>query len=89
MAVTHGMNVDEVTNLGTTLQSQASNIRDMVGLLEGAISGTTWMGPDADQFKGQWWPEHKQHLMAVAEQLHGFGQSAINNATDQVTASSH
>ena len=89
MAVTHGMNVDEVNQLGHQLQTQAGNIRDMVGQLEGVISGTTWMGPDADQFKGQWWPEHKQHLLAVAEQLHGFGQSALNNASDQVTASGH
>jgi hypothetical protein len=89
MAVTHGMNVDEVNQLGHQLQTQAGNIRDMVGQLEGVISGTTWMGPDADQFKGQWWPEHKQHLLAVAEQLHGFGQSALNNASDQVNASGH
>jgi uncharacterized protein YukE len=89
MAVTHGMNVEEVTALGTTLQTQAGHIRDMVGQLEGAINGTTWMGPDADQFKGQWWPEHKQHLLAVAEQLHGFGQSAKNNATEQMNTSGH
>jgi uncharacterized protein YukE len=89
MAVTHGMNVEEVNALGATLQTQAGHIRDMVGQLEGAINGTTWMGPDADQFKGQWWPEHKQHLLAVAEQLHGFGQSAKHNAEAQVTASGH
>lgn len=87
MAVTHGMNVDEVNSLGSQLQTQADNIQQLVGQLEGAINGTTWMGPDADQFKGQWWPEHKQRLLAVADGLQGFGQSAINNASDQVGAS--
>jgi hypothetical protein len=88
-AVTHGMNVEEVKNLGHTLQTQADNIRNLVGQLDGLVNGTTWMGPDADQFKGQWWPEHKQHLLAVSEQLHGFGQSALNNASDQVGTSGH
>ena len=88
-AVSHGMNVEEVNTLGRNLQHQADAIKQMVGQLEGVIHGTTWMGPDADQFKGQWWPEHKQHLLAVSEQLHGFGQSALNNATDQVNISGH
>ena len=88
-AFTHGMNVEEVNNLGRTLKEQASAIQTMIGHLDGAISGTTWVGPDADQFKGQWWPEHKQHLQAVAQQLDGFGQSAMNNASDQVSASGH
>jgi hypothetical protein len=89
VTVSHGMNVDEVRNLGHQLQTQAQHIRDLVSQLEGQINSATWLGPDATTFKTQWWPEHRQHLQAAAEGLNGFGQSALNNASDQEGASSH
>lgn len=89
MAVTHGMNVDEVRNLGQQLQTQAQHVRDLVSRLEGQINSTTWLGPDATTFKTQWWPEHRQQLQAAAEGLQGFGQSALNNASEQESTSSH
>lgn len=83
MTVSHGMNVEEVKALGAQLQQSAQQIRDLVAQLNGAVGNATWMGPDATTFKGTWWPEQQGHLNAAAEGLHGFGQSAINNANAQ------
>jgi surface antigen len=85
--VTHGMNVDEVDALGGLLQSKADQLRHLIRDLEAVLSRTVWDGPDAVAFKQQWWPDHRGRLQAVAEQVHGFGQSALNNATEQRTAS--
>ncbi len=87
MSFTHGMNVEQVSQLGRTLQAKADEITTMIGQIDGQLNGTTWEGPDAQQFKGQWWPEHKGHLQQVAEQIRGFGQSALNNASEQEAAS--
>ncbi|MGY1812873.1 hypothetical protein [Blastococcus sp. SYSU D00820] len=89
MSVSHGMNIDEVRSLGTQLQTQADAIRTAVAQLEGAINNATWVGPDATTFKTAWWPEKRTLLQQAAEQLHGFGQSAINNANEQEQVSSH
>jgi hypothetical protein len=84
-----GMNVEEVQNLGRQLQTHGENLRNLVNQLEAAVNGATWLGQDATQFKTQWWPEHKGQLTQVAQGLHDFGQSALNNASDQINASSH
>jgi hypothetical protein len=83
----YGMNIEQVRQLGNTLQAKAEEIRSMVSQIDGQLNGTTWEGPDAQQFKGQWWPEHKNHLLTAAEGIHGFGQSALNNASEQEATS--
>lgn len=84
-----GMNVEEVENLGRLLQQQADHINQVIGQLDSAVHNANWQGQDANTFKGSWWPDHKNQLSQVAQGLHGFGQSALNNASDQRTASSH
>jgi len=88
-AISHGMNIEEVRRLGQQLQTQSQTINQLVSQLEGAINSASWLGPDATTFKTQWWPQHRQHLRAAAEGLHGFGQSALNNASAQEGVSSH
>ena len=87
MSFTHGMNVEQVRQLGNTLQSKAEEVRSLVGQIDGQLNGTTWEGPDAQRFKGSEWPEHKNRLMQAAEVLQNFGQSALNNASAQESTS--
>jgi uncharacterized protein YukE len=89
MAITHGMNVEEVRALGHQLQQQAQHIHELVGQLEAAVNSANWVGPDSVTFKGTWWPEHSRMLRTSADQLHGFGQSALNNATEQEQVANH
>lgn len=87
--ITHGMNPEEVNALGVQLQSVSDQIQQIVNQLESSVSSTTWVGPDAQQFKTQWWPQHKGQLSNVANELHSFGQSAKNNASEQLNVSGH
>lgn len=89
MAITHGMNPEEVEALGKELQTMAEQVNTMCGQLSSKVGATTWVGPDATTFKGDWWPKHEAHLRAVANDLHGFGQSALNNASEQRNVSGH
>ena len=87
MTVTHGMNVAEVDGLGQRLQMGADRLVAICAELDSVVRGSTWAGPDADRFSFEWWPAHKARLLSASERLHGFGQSALNNAGEQRVAS--
>ena len=82
-ALTHGMNPDEVEGLGHRLKQAGDQITALINELNGRVSSTTWEGPDAQKFKQSWWPEHRTRLQQIATAVNGFGQSALNNATEQ------
>jgi hypothetical protein len=77
------MNVAEVEKLGADLQTIAGDIAGIVKRLEKQIGTTTWVGTDANRFKNEWWPGHRSKLSQIHNDLHGFGQSAKNNASEQ------
>ncbi len=81
--ITHGMNPDEVDRLGGDLQRIASDIAAKIKEIESKIGSTSWVGPDARKFKDEWWPGHRSSLKKIQSDLHGFGQSAKNNASEQ------
>lgn len=88
MAISHGMNVEEVDRLGRDLQDIAREIDRIVTRLNKQIGSTTWVGNDANRFKNEWWPGHRTKLKAIQSDLDGFGQSAKNNAEEQRRISS-
>ena len=85
--LTHGMNIEEVRALGQMLQAKKGEIEQLIHQIEAKVSSAGWEGPDARTFKDQWWPEHRGHLSQMGEALHGFGVSAMNNASAQESAS--
>ena len=85
--ISHGMNVAEVQELGNKLKIAATQIHDMIGMLNGKVANTSWVGPDASKFKNDWWPQHRTHLQSMQNDLNGFGQSALNNASEQAKVS--
>jgi len=87
MALTHGMNVEEVRQLGQHLQASKGTIENLIREIEGKVNGAGWQGPDATRFKTEWWPQHRTQLNKIADDLHGFGQSALNNAQEQENVS--
>ncbi len=87
MAVTHGMNVEEVRRLGSQLKSVSEQINDIVRRLNAQVGSTSWVGPDASRFKDQVWPEHRSQLARVSGDLQSFGQTAMSNAAEQEQAS--
>ncbi len=87
MAISHGMNIEEVRSLGQRLKQESQNLQNIMSSLQGLVQNTTWVGPDAQQFKGPWWDGHRGNLQKIVQDLDGFGQSAINNATEQENVS--
>jgi uncharacterized protein YukE len=83
------MNVEEVERLGKQLQgTYAAEIRRFMSEIEKLVNNTNgiWIGKDGNDFRS-WWPAKRNALRAIAEDLHGFGQSALNNASEQRTVS--
>lgn len=87
MSITHGMNVDEVDQLGRLLQRNGDRLGQILGEIDSVLHAVVWEGHDAGVFKSEWWPKHKASVQTAAQQLHGFGQSALNNVTEQRSAS--
>lgn len=87
MAITEGMNPDEVRRRGVELKKAAGQLNSMASQIQSAMNGTSWNGDIARRFRGDWWPTHRRPLLNVARDLEGFGQSAINNASEQDQAS--
>ncbi len=88
-AISHGMDIAQIEALGNKLQADLSQrIGEIALQLEKLVGDTSaeWIGPDADAFRS-WWPAKRSRLAAIAEDLHGFGQSALNNVSEQRQAS--
>ncbi len=88
MTVTHGMNPDEVEQLGRDLQNCGDSFQTLAQTIHDQVRATSWEGNDAYLFKHQWWPDHLVALRTVGNELHGYGQSALNNAQEQRNISS-
>jgi WXG100 family type VII secretion target len=90
MAQQMGMDVEQVEQAAKQLQQQAAKIGEAVNQLNSVVSGLTaiWQGPDATRFVNDWWPKHKQALVAAQHEIEGLAQSARNNASEQRTTSS-
>jgi hypothetical protein len=88
MTIDQGMNIAEVKALGETLKSIAGKLDGIAQQLNSKVGSTTWVGSDAVRFKNDWWPGHRTRLQQVRADLDGFGQSALNNASEQEKASS-
>ena len=84
-----GMNIQEVRDLAKLLDTKAGELDTIITTLQNKIQGTSWVGKDANDFKGPWWAGHKKSLKKTADDLRGFAQSAKNNATEQEKVSGH
>ncbi|MCL4435034.1 MAG: hypothetical protein M1399_09825, partial [Actinobacteria bacterium] len=69
-------------NQGNAIQSVVSAVDGIVNALESA-----WKGPDATEFQGWWEMQHRPALINAESAIHGLGQSALNNAQQQISAS--
>lgn len=86
-AVDAGMNIAEVEALGATLRQSADNLARYASMLDTLVRSAAWQGSTATKFKTQWWPQHRTRLSQIQGDIRGFGQSALNNATEQRKAS--
>lgn len=87
MNITHGMDADEVEDLGVFLQQRADRLRQIAHEINTRVYSSVWDGEEARMFNQQRWPRHRAQLLAAADHLHALGQSARNNAAEQRDAS--
>lgn len=84
-----GMDVEAVRRTASELRRKAVEIRAVearVDAIVGQINGS-WQGNRARQFVGDWHGRHRAALLLLADRIDGLGQSALNNAREQETAS--
>src|SRR3954467_15996951 len=84
-----GMDVEAVRRTASELRRQAGEIRAVEALVDaivGQISGS-WQGNTARRFVSDWHGHHRAALLLLADRVDGLGQSALNNAAEQETAS--
>ena len=84
-----GMDLDAVRGLARDLETQAQQIQQIIAAIQSVIGRgpAIWKGQDFDQFQDWWQNKHRAELQAIAERVHGLGQSAANNASSQEHAS--
>ena len=85
----HGMQANAVEAVGRDLQTTyAEAIRRVLTQLDQMVAQSqgNWVGKRADEFRS-WWPAKRGRLSAIADDLHAYGQSALDNAAEQRTAS--
>jgi len=89
MALTHGMNVDRVEQIGRDLKTQAGQLSQIVTKVNSLVtqSQAEWKGKDATDFANEWNNQHRAALTDLQHKLEALGGSAQKNATDQRTVS--
>ncbi len=82
-----GMDIQGVRTLATQLNTAAGDIDGLLARLTGQLNSTSWVGPDREQFVGEWGSTHTSQLKNVAQALRDAAQKATLNAQQQEQAS--
>ncbi|MCX6501572.1 MAG: WXG100 family type VII secretion target [Microbacterium sp.] len=78
-----GLDVQQVRQLSSQLNQKAGDIDSILSTLTGALNGTQWEGPDANQFRNDWSGQYTSSLKQVAQALRDAAQKATQNANAQ------
>lgn len=81
-----GLDVQEVQNLSRQMNDAAQQIEGLSSRLTSMLSGTQWIGNDANAFRNDW-TGHQAALRQVVSSLQAASQAAARNAEQQVAAS--
>lgn len=89
MAITHGMNVEQVRQIGRKLQAEAEKIGQVMQTVDSQVqtAQTAWKGPDSQQF-AQTWQGHRPQLQKLKSELETLSKKALSNAEAQTSTSS-
>ena len=86
-----GADVEQLRGLANKLEvTWAGQLDQLIASVYAAVQASAnnvWLGPDADQFRGVIWPEHKRHLQAARQALAEAGATAKRNAGAQESTS--
>ena len=83
-----GMDIAAVRMLAKQLRTRADEIRAITQQLTGQLQSTPWVGPDREQFYGDWTGRYTAALQNVVAGLENAATRAIVNSNEQEAASS-
>ena len=84
-----GMDIEGVRNLARVLGQRAEEINTLTNTLTHQLSGTQWVGNDANQFRNDWTSHHVSALRQVSQALVDAQHACMTNAQQQEAASGH
>lgn len=83
-----GMDIAAVRTLSKQMKVRADEIRGISQQLTGQINSTPWIGPDREQFHGDWTGQYTAALNSVVNGLEQASMRALRNSNEQEQASS-
>ncbi len=85
MSITHGMDPDQVEQLGGRINSEAQNLQALMTKLDGLVQSmqNNWKGTDSDRFATEYTGQYRGQINAAVQQLEALSQTAIRNANEQ------
>ena len=83
MSTFTGMDITAVRTLSKQLQMRADEIRSITQQLTGQLNSTPWVGPDREQFLGDWTGQYTAALNGVVTGLEQASLRAMRNANEQ------
>lgn len=78
-----GMDVQEVRNLATQLNSKADEIDSIANSLSNQLNSVQWIGTDADNFRHDWQSSYASQLRNICSALRDASSRATSNANQQ------
>lgn len=84
-----GLNPEDMRELVALLKSKSNKIEEIAQTLGAKVKSTTWDGPDAEKFKGDWDGDLSARLKKVANALEQIGQTAQRELQEQTQTSAH
>jgi len=87
MSTFTGMDIAAVRTLSKQLKTRAEEIRTMTQQLTAQLNSTPWIGPDREQFLGDWTGQYTAALNGVVTGLEQASHRALRNSNEQEQAS--
>jgi uncharacterized protein YukE len=82
-----GMDIPAVRQLANQMRQRADEIGTITSQLTSQLQSTPWVGPDQQQFTGDWSSQHVTALNNVKQALIDAATRADRNAADQESVS--
>lgn len=60
-----GGNLEQLDGLQRSMATEAAGVEQLLARLTGVLEGTTWLGPAADAFRGQWREQYAPALRGL------------------------
>ena len=76
-----GGDVDQLNQLGHSLQQRTGDIGEITSTVDAALANTLWTGPARDRFESEWHGSFKSALAKMSEAFTAAGSECKSRAT--------